>query len=837
LVIGEFPNRESDAYGIQFVGNSGEFLQKALRKQGISLNRDCWKINAVNCRTPDGRIPTHKEIKCCYPFVEKAIRELKPKFILLFGSIAVTSLFGDDFSNRSINRWRAYQIPDEKFKCFIIPLFDPSRVARNERDKNLQSLFERDLRRVARSLKREYTPPENYEEYVTVLTDFKKVKRLLERIIKRKTKIAFDYETTGLKPYRAGHKIATIGIAVSRRKAFAFPFDYKSFWTREELKELKRLWKKILKDKEIRKIAHNHKFEDMWSKVRGGSRPKGWLWDPMMAEHILDNRSASTGLKFQTFVNYGIRPYDKIINPYLRSKNGEFNTIEQAPFKELLIYNGLDCIYTWMRYEDQRDKLPRMKNMFRAYGFFMKGLRTMGTIQNGGINVDQPYYKKLNVKLKKDILKLEKQLTTGREAKKFKKQFGRPINITSNQDLGKLFFEVLGKPPVYTSKDNYKTDKATLEGLNLPFVDKLLEKKRLEKAKGTYLAQFAREAYKGVMHPFFDLHIPVSYRGSSSMPNFQNLPKRDPYIGGLIRKGIVPSPNCVICEADFSGAEVITSVCYHHDKNFYNYLVDPHTDMHRDNATDIWMLPHDMLENTANYNDEQKKAAKMIRFFAKNNWTFAQFYGDWWGSCGPTLWENVVKGGLKLPNGMLVQDWLETQGIYELGEIEEDGPTPGSFLEHCAHVEDKMWNERFPEYTQWKKDIVEFYQRYGYIETFFGFRFQGYMDRKQCTNFPIQGTSFHLLVYTLIQVDAFIRKHKLQTKLIGQIHDSIIADVHKDELQFYLKGVNDIVSGLQQQFKWLIVPMEIEAEISRLREDGGTFAEMKEVDPLNPIIW
>jgi hypothetical protein len=254
-------------------------------------------------------------------------------------------------------------------------------------------------------------------------------------------------------------------------------------------------------------------------------------------------------------------------------------------------------------------------------------------------------------------------------------------------------------------------------------------------------------------------------------------------------------------------------------------------------ASDLWMLPPDMLVNPS-YDDDQKKKAKMIRFFAKNCWTFAQFYGDWFKSCGETLWETCITSeNLELPNGVLLRDHIKNKGIYELGEMTEYGPTEGSFLEHCAHVEDKMWNERFPEYTQWKKDIVTFYQKYGYIETFFGFRFVGYMNSKQCCNFPIQGTSFHLLVYTLIMVDKFIRKNKLRTKLIGQIHDSIIADVHKDELSFYLKGVNDIVTGLQDKFKWLIVPMEIEAEITRLREDGGNFSELKEVDPLNPKLW
>lgn len=835
LIISESPSEEEDEYGVAVSGEHGNLIKDELQQLGISLNRDCWKTNAVNCRTK-GRIPTHKEIKACHPYVERTIRELRPKIIILLGSIAVTSILGEDFSDRKIIRWRGYQIPDEKYSCFLIPIFHPWQILYKEKDKNIRSVFKRDIKRIKSCLNRTYEEKKDYEQYVTVLKDFVSVKRLLERIIRRKQKIAFDYESTGLKPYRYGHKIVSIGISVSRTKAWAFPFNYKSFWTEKEFKILQKLWKKILLDPEIKKIAHNHKFEDMWSRVLCEVRPNGWHWDPMMAEHILDNRSAITGLKFQTYVNYGVRPYDKFIAPYLRASKGEFNTIEQAPLKELLLYNGLDCIFTWMRYEDQKAKLSGMKGLSRAYGFFMRGLHTMGTIQHNGITTDMPYYRKTKIELTDKIQELETYLTSGREAKKFKEIYGRSIKVTSNQDLGKLFYDVLGKDPIYTANNQYKTDKGTLESLNLPFVDRLLEKKKLEKAKGTYLGQFARESVKGKLHPFFDLHIPVSYRSSSSLPNFQNLPKRDPFISALIRKGIIPSPDCVICEADFSGAEVITSVCYHKDKNFYNYLVDPSTDMHRDIATDLWMLPEGML-NDPTHTDEQKKLAKKIRFFAKNDWTFAQFYGDWFGSCGKMLWEDVVNANLKLPNGVTVRDWLETQGIYELGDITKQGPTPGSFLEHCKDIESKMWNERFPDYTAWKKDIVDFYQKYGYIETFFGFRFVGYMDAKQCTNFPIQGTSFHLLVYTLIQVERFIKRHKLRTKLIGQIHDSIIADVHKDEVQFYLKGVNDIVADLSNKFKWLIVPMEIEAEVSQLREDGGNFSEMREVNPLNVKLW
>jgi len=539
LIIGEFSSEEEDAYGNAFVGETAFFLKKKLQLSNIILQRDCWKVNAVACK-PTKVIPSHTQIQCCYPKIQKLIMELQPKTILLCGSIAITSLLGKDFSDRSVNRWRMYCIPDEKFKCNIVPIHHPGFILGNKRDINAKSQYKRDMQLVGNTLfEKPYKPRLDYESFVTILTDFTKVKTLLQRIIKRKPKIAYDYETTGLKPYRKGHKIVTIGIAVSETKAFAFPFNYKDFWTLKEFEIIKKLWVKILKNKYIDKITHNWKYEAAWSMELLKVKPK-CHFDTMMGVHILDNRSKSTALKFQTFINFGVRPYDKNIKPFLQAKNGEFNTIEKAPFKDLLTYNGLDCIFAFMLYEKTIPRIVGNKKLLRAYNFFIEGLNVMVNMQHTGISANLKYYNKTEKFLQKKIDKISVYLTSGCEAQSFQKMYHRPIKITSNQDLGKLFYNVLGKPPIFTAKGQYKTDKSTMESLNLPFVEKLLEMKKYEKARGTYLGQFFREIVDGRIHPFFDLHIPISYRGSSSRPNWQNMPKRDPEIGNLIRKGITP---------------------------------------------------------------------------------------------------------------------------------------------------------------------------------------------------------------------------------------------------------------------------------------------------------
>jgi len=539
LIIGEFSSEDEDAYGNAFVGETAFFFKKHLQLSNIILQRDCWKINAVACK-PTNVIPSHTQIQCCYPKLQKTILKLQPKVVLLCGPIAITSLFGKDFSNRTVNRWRMYCIPDEKFKCNIVPIHHPEFILGNKRDINAKSQYKRDLKLFGDVLfEKPYIPKLDYESLVTKVTNFLDVKKLLERIIKRRTKIAYDYETTGLKPYRKGHKIVSIGIAVSPTKAFAFPFNYKSFWTMKEFSIIKKLWIKILRSKFIEKITHNWKFEAIWSMELLKSKP-ACHFDTMMGVHVLDNRAASTGLKFQTFVNFGVRPYDKSIKPFLQAKNGEFNTIEKAPFKDLLTYNGLDCIFTFTLYEKTIPRIVGNKKLLRAYNFFIRGLGVMANMQHTGIAANIKYYTKTEKVLQKKIDKLTQYLTSGREAKSFQKMYHRPIKITSNQDLGKLFYKVLGKPPIYTAKGQFKTDKTTMESLNLPFVNKLLEMKKYEKARGTYLGQFFREIVNDRIHPFFDLHIPISYRGSSSRPNWQNLPKRDPEIGALIRKGITP---------------------------------------------------------------------------------------------------------------------------------------------------------------------------------------------------------------------------------------------------------------------------------------------------------
>jgi len=100
-------------------------------------------------------------------------------------------------------------------------------------------------------------------------------------------------------------------------------------------------------------MSHNMKFEETWSVVRLRQPVQNWGWDSMQAAHVLDNRTGVTGLKFQTYVNFGVVDYASEVAPYLRAKDNNGNAInrimelvEMPGGKEkLLEYCGLDAIY------------------------------------------------------------------------------------------------------------------------------------------------------------------------------------------------------------------------------------------------------------------------------------------------------------------------------------------------------------------------------------------------------------------------------------------------------------------------------------------------------------
>lgn len=341
MIIGEAPSDIDDRVGNPWQGKAGKLLEKTLLNLGIDLFEDCVSINSCNCRPTENRTPTNHEVDCCRYHVLKAIEEYLPQVIIPLGNSAIYSLIGHRWKKEldGINKWRGWTIPDQDLKAWVCPTYHPSFVMRGGIEDAPETIWIQDLERAISMIK---IPFLKYKEpKIEVIEDLSILNDITSDLI------SFDYETTGIKPQAEGHRIICASVADTPNHAYVFLMP--------RTKRNRKPFLDLLSDPRIGKMAHNMKFEDTWSNVRLKTEVNNWNWDSMLASHVLDNRTGITGLKFQTYVNFGVIDYDSEISSFLHSneKGGnEMNTvmklieIEEGRNK-LLHYCALDSIFEY----------------------------------------------------------------------------------------------------------------------------------------------------------------------------------------------------------------------------------------------------------------------------------------------------------------------------------------------------------------------------------------------------------------------------------------------------------------------------------------------------------
>jgi hypothetical protein len=248
-----------------------------------------------------------------------------------------------------------------------------------------------------------------------------------------------------------------------------------------------------------------------------------------------------------------------------------------------------------------------------------------------------------------------------------------------------------------------------------------------------------------------------------------------------------------------------------------DYIKDKTKDLHRDMAMECYSLPLSELMNPVSEDD--KKRIKRIRYCGKNQFVFPQFYGDWYRDCAKSLWGSVTELDLKLRDGTPLKQHLAKLGFKTLVTFEE----------HIKKIESDFWNVRFSAYNAWKKTILKQYWRDGYFETKTGFIVQGEMRKNEIINYPVQGSAFHCLLQSLSWlVLEDLKKRKMKTLIVGQIHDSLVADVPAEELSEFLGLARYVMTEkLPSAWDWINVPLDVEAEVAPL---NGSWADKKAVD-------
>lgn len=807
LIIGEAPEKDETT---QFTGKAGQLLRDKLQQYELDLDIDFWVINAVNCQPPEKKKPTRKQIVCCKEYyVNRLIEELQPKFIWLLGGNAIESFYDKRFSQLGVTRWRGLCIPDKASGAWVVPLFHPSFLLRSKRktkrgfvyyDKNNESVYDRDLKQAVKWFE-SLDPPEfiDFHKKVELVTDIKVLKKRFNNLrVKAKNKkiiTAFDYETSALKPFHPINHVWCMGIAYGG-KAFSFPIDY-THWDSTDWEIVVDEVSEYLLNAKILKIAHNLKFEDMWSRVQF-KQPKvyGWLWCSMNAAHIIDARKSFTGLKFQAYINFGIEGYDKKAAPYMKSRPGSFiNRLNELPLPDLLMYCGLDALLTRKLYFLQRGIVNKNPDLKAAYQLTHKGLLAFSDTQLRGFPVDELYYLEEDTSIGEKIELIEAGIMSSKYIKLFKKQFKREINIDSTDDLKLLFPKVMNiKLEKKTEKGNVQLTAAVLESLDVPIAKRIVRLRKLKKIKNTYMKQIIQEVNQGRIHAFINLHIPRSYRSSSSNPNLQNVPTREEEAKKSTRSGFVPELGCRLLFGDYGSQEVRIIGCYTKDTNLLAYLHDESTDMHRDQAEKIFVLDDETI-------------TKKLRGHIKTYFVFPEFYGSYYVSCARNIWRLCMD--MKTGEGIPVRDHLIEEGVLS------DRNDYNGFEDHLKGVEKELW-ETFPGVRDWQTRSIDFYQRHGYVETMFGYRRSGLLTPNMIVNTPIQATAFHCLLWAYIKLNYYAKRH-LRSRPIFQIHDEIVWNLYPDEEKAVVKKMRYIMEKkIRAEHEFLIAPLTAEIEMTEV---------------------
>lgn len=361
-ILAEAPGADEDRHGIQLVGNSGRKLMDILRPLGIDMRNDCWLDNSLICRPPDNKIPkpAGKYIDYCRPHVIKNVQELKPTVIIPLGAVAADSLLGwlwkEDVGG--INRWAGYRIPHQKLNAWVCPTFHPAALLYEKG--GLGRLMERmfvDHLRAAVSLKgRPWKEVPNYEEKIDVCIDANRAAKIVREMNRRGGTVAFDYETTMLKPDSKDAEIVCCSVCWEGKKTVAFP------WHGEAVHAVREL----LVNADVNKVGWNSKFEHRWTEAKLGVRVKGWKWCGMLASHVMENAGRNkkiTSIKFQAFVKLGVPIYNTHVEAFLESRikgrGNVRNRIKEIDTHTLLLYCGLDSLLEFLVADIQ------MKEFFR----------------------------------------------------------------------------------------------------------------------------------------------------------------------------------------------------------------------------------------------------------------------------------------------------------------------------------------------------------------------------------------------------------------------------------------------------------------------------------------
>ncbi len=590
--------------------------------------------------------------------------------------------------------------------------------------------------------------PHNY-----VLVNTEKDRNKLLKDLQKQKLVAFDTETTGLD----SNNTEIVGISFSWKKHEGYYVPCPD--NQEEAKDIVQFFEPFFLNEKIEKIGHNIKF-DMQVLRLYDVEVKGLLYDTMVAHYVAESEMRhKMDILSETYLGYTPVPIEDLIGK--KGKNQK--TMRDVPLDKITEYASEDADITF-QLKEVTDKMIAEKEAGKLLQEMELPLvPVLCDMECEGVNLDVGFLEKYSEELETEKVALRSKIFELAEEE---------FNLDSPKQLGQVLFVKMEIPykGKKTKTGQFSTNEATLTGLDgdHEIISSILNYRELTKLKSTYVDALPRliNPRTNRLHTTFNQTIAATGRLSSINPNLQNIPIRTER-GRRIRKAFIPrDKDHTLMAADYSQIELRIIAAITKDEGMQSAFKN-NEDIHTATAAKVFGVEQEEVDR------EMRRKAKAVNF------------GIAYGQSAFGLSQT-----LKIPRK-------------EAKEIIEN------------------YFEQFPGIKDYMAKTIEFAREKGYVETLLGRRrylrdinSRNHTVRSQAErnaiNSPIQGSAADMIKIAMINVDKAMKKAKLKSKMILQVHDELVFDVYKPELEQLKKLVEEQMKNAMPDIE---VPIKVEAGV------------------------
>ena len=479
-------------------------------------------------------------------------------------------------------------------------------------------------------------------------------------------------------------------------------------------------------------------------------------FDTMIAGALLDYNMKEDMAYLANQIDYKLEFYENIYGKFIHLKMPEENEIAKA------CVDRARFIYETKEFFQNKIKEENIEYLYNEIEFPLA--KVLADMEYEGVKVDKTVLREMG-----EDIKIKLELLT----KDIYNNAGCEFNISSPNQLSEVLFEKLNLPHKKKTASGYSTAIDVLNKIKdkHPIINQIIEYRKLSKIYGTYVEGLINTIKDEKIHTIYTQNLTRTGRLSSTEPNLQNIPVRDNF-GKQIRKAFVPTYDYIL-SADYSQIE-LRILAHMADVPALKEAFKNKQDIHAKTASDIYKIPMDLVTS------EMRRVAKAVNF------------GIIYGISSFGLGENI---GMRAVDAQhFIDTYLETYpGIKEYMD---------SSIKHAKEkgYVTTMFNR--------KRNIPEL------KNTVYTIRQSG---ERIALNTPIQGTAADIIKLAMVKVYKAIKENNLKTKMIIQVHDELIFDVPKEELE----KVKELVTEIMDNVIKLNVPLAVDVNY------GKNWAEAK----------